>query len=247
MNAMVPPVGGQDHGSCASGGVGEKRAPIGGRGARGELDRLRILNAELQHRLFNIYAIVNSVADRSARHCTTLEDFLPVFQSRLAVLARLQTAMFRSPTDPDLSLYEMVTGEIYALAGVNGGDDRITLDGSRSLAVAPRAGEIVALGIHELATNSCKYGVLFHQAGHIHVSWRRLSVAGADFLRLEWGETGIATEAPPKERRGFGSELIGLALPRQLGAATTYRIDASGVHCTIDIPAHLIRDAGQPC
>jgi two-component sensor histidine kinase len=242
MNAMVPPVGGgHGHGSC---GAGEKRARRTRRETgTGELDRLRLLNAELQHRLLNVYTIVNSVAQRSARHCEAIEDFLPAFQNRLAVMARTQTTMIRSAADPEVSLYEMVAGELPSHAG---GRERVTIEGGRSVSLLPRAAEIVALGVHELATNSRKYGVLLLEAGHIHVSWRRLPVDGLDGLRLEWRETGIVSDAQLQDRWGFGSELIGRALPRQLGAATTYRIDAQGVHCTIDIPAHLIRDVDRP-
>jgi two-component sensor histidine kinase len=239
---MVPAVGGgQEYGSSA--GAGKRAGHVRRKAGAGELDRLRILNAELQHRLLNMYTIVNSIADRSARHCETLEDFLPAFQNRLAVMARLQAAMIRSPADPNVSIYELVAGELFALAG---GRERVTLKGMRSLALVPRAAEIIALGIHELATNSRKYGVLLLEAGHIHVSWQWLLVDGAERLRVEWREVGIASDAQFQARRGFGSELIERALPRQLGAATTYLIDARGVHCTIDIPAHLIRDVDRP-
>jgi two-component sensor histidine kinase len=242
MNAMVPPVGGgQEYGSC--GGAGKRAGRVRREAGASELDRLRLLNAELQHRLLNMYTIVNSVAERSARHCGAIEDFLPAFQNRLAVMARTQTAMLRSAGDPDVSLYEMVAGELFSLAG---GGERVTLEGERSLALVPRAAEIVALGIHELATNSRKYGVLLLEAGHIHVGWRRLLVDGIEHLRLEWRETGIASDVQFQDRKGFGSELIGRALPRQLGAATTYLIHARGVHCIIDIPAHLIRDVDRP-
>jgi two-component sensor histidine kinase len=244
MNGMVTPVaGGLEYGSCAARGAGAKLAgPTWAGAGPGELDRLRILNAELQHRLLNMYTIVNSVAERSARHCGTLEDFLPAFQNRLTALARMQAGMIRSPADPDVLLYEMAVGELFSSTG---GDEKVTLEGSRTLALVPRAGEIVALGIHELATNSRKYGVLLREAGQIHVSWRRFLVKGVRHLRLEWRETGIASDAPFQGRRGFGSELIGRALPRQLGAETTYLIDRRGVHCTIDIPGYLIRDVGQ--
>lgn len=96
------------------------------------------------------------------------------------------------------------------------------------------------MALHELGTNAAKYGALAHQTGRLTVRWS-LDPAGPGEqprLHIDWRESGVAM--PPQgsapQGTGQGRELIERALPYQLSARTTYRLEADGVHCTIAIP-----------
>jgi two-component system CheB/CheR fusion protein len=205
-----------------------------------ELDRLAILAAELQHRLSNTFAVVQALAQHSARNCESLDDFLTAFENRIAALARVQSAMIRATDDAVIRLHHLINGELVALAVEDEIAKRVSIQGPRSLSLLPRAGEFIALAVHELAVNSCKYGALSADAGDIRIGWQWLDADEARVVRLEWRETGMPIRAKAKRQKGFGSELILRALPRQLGTQSNYTVDADGVHCAIDIPAELV-------
>jgi two-component system CheB/CheR fusion protein len=92
------------------------------------------------------------------------------------------------------------------------------------------------LALHELATNSLKFGALTTPQGRITVHWQTDWSRSPPRLRVSWIETGvkIATVAP--RRRGFGQELIEHTLPYQLNAQTRFTFLPGGLHCVIDIP-----------
>ena len=93
------------------------------------------------------------------------------------------------------------------------------------------------MGLHELATNSAKYGALTQASGRLSVTWRVEGDDGAGRLVIDWRESGVAMpDGGTPARRGYGTELITRALPYQLGASTTYELAEDGVRCTIEIP-----------
>jgi two-component system CheB/CheR fusion protein len=228
MRGRALPAGGERRSSATSSAA---------RSAADELDRLCILTSELQHRLSNTFQVVLALAQQSARDCESVNEFLADFENRLAVLARVQAAMIRSADDGGISVHHMVSSELAAL-GMKEADKLVALEGSRTVLLAPRMGEILALGIHELAVNSRKYGVLGAGVGRIRICWGWIQNSER-FLRLEWHETGTVPRPRAGHRGGFGSELILHALPRQLGTQPRYSIDGWGVHCVIDIPAEF--------
>ena len=70
-------------------------------------------------------------------------------------------------------------------------------------ALTPRAAEIIGMALHELATNSLKYGALSVEDGRIDVTWD----CPGDGFSIVWRETGGPPVEPP-DHRGFGSQLI---------------------------------------
>jgi two-component sensor histidine kinase len=104
--------------------------------------------------------------------------------------------------------------------------------------------QVLALALHELATNAVKYGALSQPSGHLQISWRQeASDAEGPRVVLDWEESGVVMpprDGPPK--RGYGRELIERALPYQLGAYTDFHFDADGVRCRIAVPIALDRE-----
>jgi two-component system, chemotaxis family, CheB/CheR fusion protein len=118
---------------------------------------------------------------------------------------------------------------------------RVTLDGPKGIPLRSRTVQSLAMALHELMTNSVKYGALKQPNGRLTVLWRQETLAenGEPWLHLDWKESGV--EMPPlgaePQGSGQGRELIERVLPYQFDAETTFAMEADGVHCTISLPA----------
>lgn len=200
-----------------------------------EADRLLVLVAELQHRMRNLLGVVSSLAERTARDSDTIADFASAFAARIAALARVQEYLLRTGGAPGFD--ELIAAELSALGAIRPGEcsDKVALDGPAGLYLPPAAIQILALALHELATNAIKYGALSQAEGRLAVSWRLARSAAQRLLRVEWIETGVLI---PDRRpgTGYGRELIERALPRHFGARTRYELGCDGVRCIIQLP-----------
>ena len=83
--------------------------------------------------------------------------------------------------------------------------ERITIDGPDDLWLDSTKSVVVAMALHELATNAVKYGALSNGAGRVSIAWERQSQANR--VKLVWQESGGPEVCPPKQK-GFGSHLI---------------------------------------
>jgi two-component sensor histidine kinase len=217
-----------------------KRLTVGGEwfGTSTDIDELRslkerqeVLLKELHHRTGNLLAIVSSIARRTAQSSHSLQDFSERFDDRIQALSRVQGQIARENA-PELELGELLKMELDALGLLDTG--RVTIDGP-SCALNSRQAETLALAVHELGTNALKYGALANSHGHLSISWTCAS--GGDRY-LEWLETGVANVSSDKiTRRGYGRELIEVALPYALGAHTELDFQHEGiVRCSIALP-----------
>jgi len=104
------------------------------------------------------------------------------------------------------------------------------------LLLNPEAAQSLSLAIHELATNSEKYGALSSPSGQVAVTWQLRPVTEADGIEIVWVESGGPSVAPP-ERRGFGSLVIERNLARSLNAEIKLEFPPEGARCRMLIPA----------
>jgi PAS domain S-box-containing protein len=195
---------------------------------RRALERQQVLIRELHHRTRNLLSVVNAIAYQTLSRSTNLEEFAERFYSRIAALGRVQSLVARSEA-PDLGLRELVETEVKAHAAE--GDDRIAIEGP-PVALIEKAAETLALALHELATNAVKYGALAKASGKLEVRWK----TDHGPLVLEWLESGVEIRGQPG--RGYGRELIEVALPFALGARTRFDLRKEGIHCLIELPEH---------
>jgi two-component system, chemotaxis family, CheB/CheR fusion protein len=89
--------------------------------------------------------------------------------------------------------------------------------------------------IHELATNTVKYGALSQSRARIRVGWKIAARLGPQVLQFDWSEAGVKITGPPSTR-GFGTELVERLIARELKGEGKMIFLAGGVHCTIEIP-----------
>jgi PAS domain S-box-containing protein len=186
---------------------------------------------ELHHRSRNLLAIVNSIARRTAATSASVSDFEERFLRRVAALARVQGLASREDR-AELDLAELVVAEVAAHVAELG--NRLTIDGA-PVKLRERAAEIVALALHELATNAVKHGALAGDAGHLSITWY---VRNDGWLVIRWHETGVVVAEAATARRGYGRELLEVALPHALGARTRFELKPDGLLCSIELPEY---------
>lgn len=191
--------------------------------------RLRLMVDELNHRVKNTLAIVQSIAHQTFRHEDIAIEARRAFDERLAALATAHGLLTRESWESaDL-------GDVAAEACAPHLDvsDRITLSGP-TLRIAPKTAVTIAMALHELGTNAAKYGALSVDGGRVSLTW---SIEGGAErrLHLRWAESGGPPVVEPA-RRGFGSMMIERALSSELQGHVDLEFAPDGLVCTIDAP-----------
>src|SRR5262245_27628741 len=187
----------------------------------------RLLLNELNHRVKNTLAIVQSVATQTFRRTTDPAEARRKFDGRLVAIGRTHALLSDEKWD-SARVHEIVHNVFmpYVVAG----SKRLQVSGP-DIRVAPRCAMMLSLALHELATNAAKYGALANDSGQVSVVWERAD-PNSNMLKLSWTETGGPSVQPPSHR-GFGSRLIEEAFPHQLQGSAALSYDASGVSCTL--------------
>ena len=198
--------------------------------------QLLLLNRELQHRVKNSLAVVQSIANQTSRSSTSPQDFRDAFQGRLQALAAANDLLLRTASagsDLDTIIDEQLAALLSDPAA------QLTKSGPRT-SLPPELTVPVGLALHELGTNALKFGALSVASGHVQITWTVEPREGVGELTLIWSETGGPVPVPSK-RRGFGSTLILRGIP---GAVVDHRLTGDGVVCRISIDfANSIDDA----
>jgi two-component sensor histidine kinase len=180
------------------------------------------LLAELDHRVKNVLAAVQSLAAQSARKTTSLDAFLKTFAGRLKAMASahelLTATRWRGAALGDIAAAE--------LGGLAPGQAR--WEGPQIM-LTPRAANALSLALHELATNAVKFGALSVDSGKIQVTWQEREGGG---FTLEWAEQDGPPVTPPK-RKGFGATLLEQVAARELGGEVVVDYRREGVRARI--------------
>lgn len=195
-----------------------------------------LLTRELDHRVNNIFQLVDTMIQIGKRSVTSTAEFADTLSGRLRALAashslvrqgfgkgmnvsrptaatlhRLTDAIFKPYQQSDLQRF-IVTGHDVKL-----GDSAITG---------------LALVFHELATNAAKYGALSTGQGHVSVGWERQG----DLLSIRWQEDNGPPIVTPPEKQGFGSTLLRNTITRRLGGNVESRWRKEGLIVVIALP-----------
>ena len=197
----------------------------------------RTLVSELQHRTRNLIGVVQSIMTRTLRESTALDDFAVLFRERMASLARVQGLLSRLKDGQRVAFDELLRMELAAHVDV-GDPQRVRLHGPDNIWLRSTSVQLLALALHELATNAIKYGALAAAEGRLDVSWRVDREDDRQWLHMEWRESGVRLEVDPARVRGGGAgrELIERALPYQFGARASYAFTEDGIRCCVSLP-----------
>jgi light-regulated signal transduction histidine kinase (bacteriophytochrome) len=194
-------------------------------------ERQALLVAELDHRVKNTLASIQSIMRHTRRSQTTLDDYVENLGQRIKAMAHTHNLLSQSRWR-GAKLHTLIEEE---LRPYNGKSGAISIAGPK-LELEPRPALTLSMVIHELTTNAAKYGALSTAAGKVSVTW---SVA-EDTLRLQWRETGGPPVAPPA-RKGFGRTVIESALAHEFGGDVNLRFEPEGVECSIQLPIDLLQ------
>jgi PAS domain S-box-containing protein len=197
-------------------------------------EHLLLLIHELNHRVKNTLATVQSIAAQSLRGLDgpEAESARAAFEARLLALARVHDVLTKESWD-GAELSAVVADAIRPLDGAGNAPSRFRVDGP-ALRLSPRLALSIAMALHELGTNAVKYGALSNDAGTIGIAWT-IHRGEQTMLRLRWEERGGPPVTKPT-RTGFGSRLIERSLARELAGEVSLSYEPAGVVCTIEAP-----------
>lgn len=193
-------------------------------------DEKDILLKEMNHRLKNALARVAAVSRISARSASGTKEFLELFNQRLAAMTRAHDMLAQSKWRRTL-LRSLVQDEINMIAEVK--DFSLVCEGPE-IELDETQSQAVGLVVHELVTNSSKYGAVRHD-GDLAVGWRVEPLEEYDWLAIAWTERGFSPDAP-EATEGFGGRLARLMIDGQLRGAFTREIQENGVAIEMRFP-----------
>jgi PAS domain S-box-containing protein len=196
-------------------------------------EALELMSQELSHRIKNLFTVAQGLISMAMRAHPDLSDVNRGLQARLASLGRAHDlvrpriaggVVWRSET----SLRDLVEALIRPYQDES--EARVTLSGE-DVVVTEQAATPLALYIHEMTTNSVKYGALGVGGG-------RLTIAIAleeEQLSIAWDETG-GPQVPAPPPTSFGLRLAALSIERQLGGSLTLTWNTTGLHALARVP-----------
>ena len=194
-------------------------------------DVQKLVAHELQHRVKNMLAAVRSLLIQTARQSADLEGFLAGFTGRIDALARVQEVMGR--TVASIADFEEVVSEELLVHGGRLGEN-VSVEGPK-VNLGRAAAATVAMVMHELASNSVKFGALASQNGSITVSWSIEESDPLPLMKIDWAETGLDT-VPDMSAGGFGRQLIEKAAPHQLNGDASLDFGDDALRCCLKFP-----------
>ena len=193
-------------------------------------EQQRVLVAELNHRVKNMLTVIASIATQTLKRSDDVEAAREAFLDRLHAMARSYELVSRDQWG-DVSLLDVVRQETEPYR--TGRDDRVVIEGP-AVSLNPKLALPLGMIIHELGTNSAKYGSLSVAGGSLDISWAVERRSG-DTLVLDWIERG-GPSVDKSPRHGFGLTLIEREVSHGLGGKAKIEFEDTGLRVNLRIP-----------
>jgi two-component sensor histidine kinase len=201
-------------------------------------DKQAILLREMRHRVNNLFLVTSALVALSARSAKTPAQMAKDVQGRLSALTRAHELTRPGLIDPTgklnsgISLHSLMSAILEPYISEQSIiPERAVVTGC-DIDIGEQAVTNVALVLHELATNSAKYGALSTNDGVVHLS---CSIE-ADNLYLIWKEVGGPKVDAPAEPEGFGSFLTRQVIVNQFRGKLERSWERDGLIVTIEVP-----------
>jgi len=195
-------------------------------------DQQKLLVAELNHRVKNMLAVVSGIASQTMRNSESMADFNRSFMARLTALSQAHGLLASQNWGPT-ELHRLIeaVGRPYeaSQAKINVQGDPIKLGSKSALALS--------LVLHELFTNSAKYGAISDPSGTLSISWST-RINGSIRLQFEWDESGLTNAGRPI-KTGFGSRLIEATITHQLHGTICFDPRPEGYRYEMEWPLSI--------
>lgn len=169
------------------------------------ISREKLLSREMQHRIKNLFSVVAGlihIAEKEAAKGNAPNATTQILRDKLEALSRASDTAFLDvaigDSDAGQTDLETIIRSVLRPYG-----DRCLIGGSQT-SISRKAITTFALFLHELATNSVKYGALSAESGGVAIRWE----ANGDMLDLAWIETGGPEILISPQRQGFGSGMV---------------------------------------
>jgi PAS domain S-box-containing protein len=197
-------------------------------------ERQNLLTREVDHRAKNALALAQSIV-RLTRG-DDVKDYIQAVEGRISALARVHTILSLSSWQ-GAELAKLVDEELAPYASMG---DQIAFSGA-NVQLQPATAQTLAMALHELVTNSAKYGALSTLAGRLTIKWEIV----ADVLQILWEERdGPCVDKPVT--RGFGTKSVIASIESQLGGRADFDWRSEGLVCRLSVPLIHGGAARQP-
>ena len=195
-----------------------------------------LLMAELDHRVKNSLATIQSMVRFSSRSATDLVSFVTSIESRLQSMAKAHNLLTSSRWQ-GASLRALVEDELRA-HDIPGGCE-IAVRGAE-FALDPKTALATSMAVHELVTNAIKHGCLGDAGGRLDIAWALEDEAGERVLAMTWSETCSRRIEPPT-RSGFGRVMLERVFANDVGGDLRLDFAPDGMKCRLCIPEARLR------
>ncbi|MDO3445558.1 sensor histidine kinase [Agrobacterium sp. V1] len=196
-----------------------------------------LLAGEMSHRVKNLLALASGLTHITSRATQTKEEMAQQLTQRLTALGRAHELV--RPL-PDGQGNAALLGDLFTVllapydnVGAFAGRIRVAVP---RMGLGEKAATSLALVVHELATNSLKYGALSNDVGLLDIS----GAVVEDHVEIIWNEQGGETAEPLASTEGYGSKLLHRTVSGQLGGAISYDWVEGGVIVTLKFKASCL-------
>lgn len=192
-----------------------------------EAARHTIIAREMAHRVRNVLAVVQSIARQTSKGVSSIDEFLEKLLRRIAGLAHSNELLLK-PSTEQITLKALA--ELHLKDFVDWPDSRLAVSGSATV-IARDHVQLLGMALHELATNSVKYGALSEPDGQISLR----AEDQASGVTISWKETSGAIKGSRKQS-GLGASILTSVMERSMPATVHYHIQPGLLEwrCTIE-------------
>jgi two-component sensor histidine kinase/CheY-like chemotaxis protein len=195
-------------------------------------ERQNLLAREVDHRAKNALALAQSIVRLTRGE--NVKSYIHSVEGRINALARVHTVLSLSSWQ-GAETRKLIDEELAPYAR----GEQVVLSGPE-VQLLPATAQTVALAMHELVTNSAKYGALSAESGRLSVSWENQT----SLLKITWVETGGPVVEKPATR-GFGTRSVIASIESQLGGKAEFDWHPEGLICRLSVPLSLRRAAAD--
>jgi two-component sensor histidine kinase len=161
-------------------------------------------------------------------HSNTPNDLKKLIEGRIDALAKVHM-LFVESRWTGAGLHSLVSQELLPYSTDR--ETRVRMVGP-DVMLEPNSAQMVAISLHELATNAAKYGSLSAADGNVEIAW---SCTADGRLNLRWTESGGPAAMPPTHR-GFGTRIMEKIIGGQLGGQVRFDWREQGLICEFVLP-----------
>ena len=192
-------------------------------------EHIRLLMTEVNHRSKNLLSVVMAIAQQTAAFSP--QDFVKKFSNRVQALAVNHDLLVKSQWR-SIDVFELIRGQLAHFGELMG--RRILVDGP-PIHVSPAAAQSIGMVVHELSTNTVKYGALSGDQGRIDIAWEIDRSTAEPAFSIRWSERG-GPPIPAPTHQGFGTTVITKMVEMSLDGNTVVDYSSQGLVYTLSCP-----------